>query len=179
MYRLLFVASICLLPALAHGQQLLREMLHQKHYQVYKESMSHFNVNTNQSEEIFSSDVNYLATTSKGGMQMRRVTKNKPLLSNKNGFLVCQLTGLKYQNHAYPANMLIESYSGVYQAYLGGAMPPFDGLPNPSNVELSWAVNSQGSCSMQVYWYYGPKKKTATLFGQSYFVYFLDFKQLD
>jgi hypothetical protein len=178
LYSLLLVPSL-LLPAPARGQQLLGEILHQKHYQVYKESMSHFNVNTNQSEEIFSSNVNYLVTRSKEGMQMRRVTKNKPLLSNTNGFLVCQLTGLKYQNHSYSANMLIESYRGVYQAYLGGAMPPFDGLPNPSNVEVSWAVNSKGSRSMQVYWYYGPKKKPATLFGQSYFVYFFDFKQLD
>jgi hypothetical protein len=179
MHRLILVASICLLPALAHGQQLLREILHQKHYQVYKESMSHFNVNANRSEEVFSSDVNCLMTMSAGGVQMHRMSKHKPMLSNKNGFPICQFTGLKYLYHTYSANVLIESYRGVYQVYPGGAVPPLSGIPNPSSVEVSWSVDSQGSRCMQVYWYYGPKKKPATLFDQSYFVYTLDCKQLD
>jgi hypothetical protein len=178
MHRLLLLGTCCLSVTSAHGQHLLQEMQRHKHYQVYKETMSHFNVNTNQSEELFASDVNYLVTTSKEGMQMRRASRYKPILSNTTGALVCQFTGLKYLNHSYEANMLIESYRGVHQAYLGGAVPPLRGLPNPSSVEVSWSVDSDGSRTMQVYWYYGPKKK-AILFDQSYFVYTLDCKQLD
>jgi hypothetical protein len=179
MHRLLLTASVCFLPALAQGQHLLREILHQKHYQVYKESMTHFNVNTNQSEEVFSSDINCLMTMSKGGMQMRRVSRYKPMLSNTAGMLVCQFTSLKYMYHSYAANTLFESYRGVYQAYLGGTVPLLKGLPNPSSVEVSWAVGPDGSRTMQVYWHYGPKKNPATLFDQSYFLYTLDCKQLD
>lgn len=163
----------------ACGQQLLRETLQQKHYQVYRETMSHFNANTNQSEEVFASDVNYLMTTSKEGMQMRRASRTKPMLSNTTGALVCQFTSLKYVIHTYMANMLIEYYRGVHQAYLGGAVPPLRGLPNPSSVEVSWRVDYDGSRTMQVYWYYGPRKKPATLFDQSYFLYTLNCKPLD
>lgn len=141
--------------------------------------MSHFNVNTSKSEEILSSEVNYLLTMSAGGMQMHRVSKYKPMLSNKNGFPVGQFTGLKYLNHSYSANILVEAYRGVYQAYPGGAVPLLKGIPNPSSVQVSWSADAQGSQTMQVYWYYGPRKKPATLFDQSYFVYTLDCRPLD
>lgn len=179
MHRLLLLGVAYLLATSAHGQHLLQEIPHNKHYQVYKETMTSYDINTHEFEDLSSSDVNYLMTLSKGGLQMRRVSGYKPLLSNTAGTPVGRLTHLKYVRHNYEMSTLFEEYTGVYQAYPGSTAPPLRGMLNPGSVSVGWAVKSDGVYTLRVRWYYGPKKNPELLFNQSYFLYTLDCKKLD
>lgn len=179
MHRLLLLGTFCLLATLAHGQHLLQETQLPKHYQVYKETMTHCGINGEGFEDLSTSDVNYLMTVSKSGIQLRQVSRYKPILSNTTGALVCRLTSLKYLRHIYEIGTLFETYKAVYQSYPGGTVPPLRGLPNPNSVDMGWAVGPNGAYTLRVRWYYGPKKNPELVLNQSYFMYTLACKQLD
>lgn len=179
MHRLLLLGVAYLLAASAHGQHLLQEIPHHKHYLVYKETMTRYDINTHEFEDLSCNYVNYMMTLSQGGLQMRRTSEYKPLPSNTTGAPVCRLTGLKYLRHTYEMSTLFEEYTGVYQSYSGVTVPPLRELRNPSSVSVGWAVKPDGSYALRIRWYYGAKKNSERLFNQSYFLYTLDCKKLD
>jgi hypothetical protein len=137
---------------------------------VYEEEFTFFIAKTLHPQGTSSHKVNYLLTSyadNHGALQVNRYIMFNPT-SPTVGSLVCQLNGVKYQEHQYEDEVLNERYSAFYNAYKGGTVPPPSAIPDPSVANVRWEANCNGEYTLHVDWFLRSKAKSSTGLTSSY-----------